>query len=156
MNQTFTFEMWVMKVRLVLLESWWWREKHAIIAAGCWVYVLCWMQDNQERPYIHESTASRPICEVKHVLVELVLRWGTTLESLMMFFLPLGKKFQQPSSLDSWIPSLLPSSAKSNYNSTGEGCKTIMLQHIWLSMCVVFEFFQLKYHFFPMLHKNCN
>eukprot|EP00980_Cylindrotheca_fusiformis_P010643 scaffold2366_cov115-Cylindrotheca_fusiformis.AAC.17 len=34
-----------------------------------------------ERPYQHDSTASRPLSEVKHVRAWLVLRWGTTLES---------------------------------------------------------------------------
>jgi hypothetical protein len=42
--------------------------------------------DLQERPYNDDSTASRPLCEVKHRLARLVLRWGTTLESLVMFF----------------------------------------------------------------------
>ena len=34
-----------------------------------------------ERPYQHDSTASRLLSEVKHVRAQLVLRWGTTLES---------------------------------------------------------------------------
>jgi hypothetical protein len=34
----------------------------------------------QERPYNHDSTASRLLSEVKHDLARLVLRWGTTLE----------------------------------------------------------------------------
>ena len=41
----------------------------------------------QERPYHDDSTASRLLSEVKHRRVELVLRWGTTLESSMLFFL---------------------------------------------------------------------
>ena len=40
----------------------------------------------QERPYSNENTASRLLSEVKHCLVQLVLRWGTTLESWMLFF----------------------------------------------------------------------
>ena len=32
------------------------------------------------RPYNRESTASRPICEVKHVLAQIVVRWVTTRE----------------------------------------------------------------------------
>ena len=40
----------------------------------------------QERPYQHESTASRLLSEVKHVRARLVLRWGTTLESRVLFF----------------------------------------------------------------------
>ena len=40
----------------------------------------------QERPYNHDSTASRLLSEVKHDLARLVLRWGTTLESLVLFF----------------------------------------------------------------------
>jgi hypothetical protein len=40
----------------------------------------------QERPYHDDSTASRPLCEVKHHRARLVLRWGTTLESRVLFF----------------------------------------------------------------------
>ena len=40
----------------------------------------------QIRPYKHDSTASRLLSEVKHVLVRLVLRWGTTLEHRMLNF----------------------------------------------------------------------
>ena len=43
----------------------------------------------RERPYQHDSTASRLLSEVKHVRAWLVLRWGTTLESQVLFsFLP--------------------------------------------------------------------
>ena len=38
-----------------------------------------------ERPYQHDSTASRLLSEVKHVRAWLVLRWGTTLESQVLF-----------------------------------------------------------------------
>ncbi|KAL7433424.1 hypothetical protein ACHAXH_007639, partial [Discostella pseudostelligera] len=40
----------------------------------------------QERPYHCDSTASRLLSEVKHSRARLVLRWGTTLESLVLFF----------------------------------------------------------------------
>ena len=50
------------------------------------VYVCCLCLFSQERPYNHESTASRLLSEVKHDLARLVLRWGTTLESLVLFF----------------------------------------------------------------------
>ena len=40
----------------------------------------------QERPYHSDSTASRLLSEVKHWRARLVLRWGTTLESLVLFF----------------------------------------------------------------------
>ena len=53
--------------------------------AGVYVYsdeVAC----RQERPYNHDSTASRLLSEVKHDLAALVLRWGTTLESAVLFF----------------------------------------------------------------------
>ena len=40
----------------------------------------------QERPYNDDSTASRLLSEVKHRLAWLVLRWGTTLESQVLFF----------------------------------------------------------------------
>ena len=39
----------------------------------------------RERPYQHDSTASRLLSEVKHVRAQLVLRWGTTLESWVLF-----------------------------------------------------------------------
>ena len=42
------------------------------------------------RPYQHDSTASRPLSEVKHVRAWLVLRWGTTLEFQVLYsFCPL-------------------------------------------------------------------
>jgi hypothetical protein len=41
---------------------------------------------DQERPYHNDSTASRLLSEVKHCRARLVLRWGTTLESLVLFF----------------------------------------------------------------------
>ena len=37
------------------------------------------------RPYQHDSTASRLLSEVKHVRARLVLRWGTTLESRVLY-----------------------------------------------------------------------
>ena len=40
----------------------------------------------QERPYHDDSTASRLLSEVKHHRAWLVLRWGTTLESQVLFF----------------------------------------------------------------------
>ena len=40
----------------------------------------------QERPYHSDSTASRLLSEVKQCRARLVLRWGTTLESLVLFF----------------------------------------------------------------------
>ena len=36
---------------------------------------------SQERPYHDDNTASRLLSEVKHRRGQLVLRWGTTLES---------------------------------------------------------------------------
>jgi hypothetical protein len=45
---------------------------------------LCYCQ---ERPYHDDSTASRLLSEVKHRRAQLVLRWGTTLESWVLFFL---------------------------------------------------------------------
>ena len=41
----------------------------------------------QERPYHDDNTASRLFSEVKHHRARLVLRWGTTLESRVLFFL---------------------------------------------------------------------
>ena len=45
--------------------------------------VKCWHHDKDD------NTASRPLSEVKHLLTLLVLRWGTTLESQVLYFLPL-------------------------------------------------------------------
>ena len=44
------------------------------------------LDKKHERPYNRENTASRSICEVKHVLVWIVVRWGTTREVQMLFF----------------------------------------------------------------------
>ena len=44
------------------------------------------IQGCHERPYDRENTASRLICEVKHVPVWIVVRWGTTREVQMLFF----------------------------------------------------------------------
>ena len=44
----------------------------------------------QERPYHDDSTASRLLSEVKHRRAQLVLRWGTTLESRVLFFCSFG------------------------------------------------------------------
>ena len=41
---------------------------------------------HQDRPYHDDSTASRSLSEVKHRRARLVLRWGTTLESRVLFF----------------------------------------------------------------------
>ena len=50
------------------------------------VCVCLFCSFHQERPYQHDSTASRLLSEVKHVRAQLVLRWGTTLESWVLFF----------------------------------------------------------------------
>ena len=70
-----------------------------LIDLGVWVYVcvyvcLLWhvyiycngCRNEQERPYHDDSTASRLLSEVKHRRAWLVLRWGTTLESQVLFF----------------------------------------------------------------------
>ena len=49
----------------------------------------------QERPYQDDSTASRLLSEVKHLRAWLVLRWGTTLEYRVLFFLPFLPDFLQ-------------------------------------------------------------
>ena len=43
-------------------------------------------QCRQERPYNHENATSCLLCEAKHDLAGLVLRWGTTLEYSVLFF----------------------------------------------------------------------
>ena len=49
-------------------------------------YIAQWAAIWQERPYHDDSTASRLLSEVKHRRAWLVLRWGTTLESQVLFF----------------------------------------------------------------------
>ena len=45
------------------------------------------------RPYNRENTASRPICEVKHVLAWIVVRSGRTREvQVLQFFFVLSTK----------------------------------------------------------------
>jgi hypothetical protein len=51
------------------------------------LYILKLHINEQERPHHSDSTASRSLCEVKHCRAWLVLRWGTTLESRVLFFL---------------------------------------------------------------------
>ena len=50
------------------------------------VYVFWCFWSYWERPHHDDSTASRSLCEVKHHRAQLVLRWGTTLESWVLFF----------------------------------------------------------------------
>ena len=52
---------------------------------GMYIYVISCSRE-KERPYKDDSTASRLLSEVKHLLARLVLRWGTTLESRVLFF----------------------------------------------------------------------
>ena len=59
---------------------------------------------NKIRPYNHDNTASRLLSEVKHRRAWLVLRWGTTLESQVLFFCFLP---QPPPHNLSLLPSLL-------------------------------------------------
>ncbi len=49
-------------------------------------YIFALLIYHQERPYHDDSTASRLLSEVKHRRARLVLRWGTTLESRVLFF----------------------------------------------------------------------
>ena len=49
--------------------------------------ILCLSVLNWERPNHNESTASRLLSEVQHYRAWLVLRWGTTLESRVLFSL---------------------------------------------------------------------
>ena len=49
------------------------------------VSIIPSVTSRRERPYQHDSTASRLLIEVKHVRAWLVLRWGTTLESQVLF-----------------------------------------------------------------------
>ena len=75
---------------LYLLVSVWWNG----IRMRSWLgdhnielfYIHYFSLNNQDGPYHSDSTASRLLSEVKHCRVELVLRWGTTLESSMFIF----------------------------------------------------------------------
>ena len=70
---------------------------------------------NWERPYQHDSTASRLLSEVKHVRAWLVLRWGTTLESQVLFsFCLFPSRKAEPSIRDKKHEK----EAKSFYNDT--------------------------------------
>ena len=68
------------------------------------VYIFKICTYRQERPYHDDSTASRLLSEVKHRRARLVLRWGTTLESLVLFFCNLD-----PVSVDLKVGPHLPS-----------------------------------------------
>ena len=61
------------------------RDKEKQHSQNISLYILK-VQPHQERPYHDDSTASRLLSEVKHRRARLVLRWGTTLESLVLFF----------------------------------------------------------------------
>ena len=50
-----------------------------------YIYISSINRQHWERPYQHDSTASRLLSEVKHARAQLVLRWGTTLESWVLF-----------------------------------------------------------------------
>jgi hypothetical protein len=60
-----------------------WKNKNC--ARESIIYITKIRALNRERPYQHDSTASRLLSEVKHVRAWLVLRWGTTLESQVLF-----------------------------------------------------------------------
>ena len=63
--------------------------------------------NERERPYNDDSTASRLLSEVKHRLARLVLRWGTTLESLVLFSFCFIVKYNEYSvirlTMDAWM-----------------------------------------------------
>ena len=67
-----------------------WSEKNKVardLLAPSWpaIYMLVFYSSAWVRPYQHDSTASRLLSEVKHVRARLVLRWGTTLESRVLY-----------------------------------------------------------------------
>ena len=63
---------------------------------NCVLYMLWYFCGEQERPYHNDSTASRPLCEVKHCRASLVVWWGTTFESDVLFFLFCTVTFSVP------------------------------------------------------------
>ena len=56
------------------------------LKSHCHLLSIAVTPSQQERPYHDDSTASRLLSEVKHRRARLVLRWGTTLESRVLFF----------------------------------------------------------------------
>ena len=62
-----------------------WKKAETGHAYNLEIYEYASVADFRERPYQHDSTASRLLSEVKHVRAQLVLRWGTTLESWVLF-----------------------------------------------------------------------
>lgn len=52
----------------------------------CTLYKYLWLLYCRIRPYIAESTGSRPISKVKLLMARLVLWWETTWESLVLYF----------------------------------------------------------------------
>ena len=87
-----------------------------VIRIGC---VWC-----QERPYHDDNTASRLLSEVKHRRARLVLRWGTTLESRVLFFcrFPLFQHWE--TTLKSWVLLLLQHSYDTFYRKAKSFCST--------------------------------
>ena len=84
-------------------------RRRVVYCRGCvYVNVTC----VQERPYHSDSTASRPLCEVKHCRARLVLRWGTTLESRVLFFCRNQLRTQHTAEAFFWSRSAGPT----NYN----------------------------------------
>ena len=79
----------------------------------------------QERPYHDDSTASRLLSEVKHRRARLVLRWGTTLESWVLFFCHfwtflcffISLKLQTPAFSFSQTPIFKPTMSPNNSHS---------------------------------------
>ena len=73
-----------------------WRIYFGILDLGgflvCTSVIIGWRKhgSDQQRPYQHDSTASRLLSEVKHARAGLVLRWGTTLESPVLLFCSLA------------------------------------------------------------------
>ena len=59
------------------------RQYNVYFILSLYILICPYCQDG---PYHSDSTASRLLSEVKHCRVELVLRWGTTLESSMFIF----------------------------------------------------------------------
>ena len=62
-----------------------WKKQKLDTPINFRIYIDASVSCFRERPYQHDSTASRLLSEVKHVRAQLVLRWGTTLESWVLF-----------------------------------------------------------------------
>ena len=115
----------------------------------CGLYILI-LSLCQERPYHNDSTASRLLSEVKHCRARLVLQWGTTLESLVLFFYIFFA--WSLTSINSWVLDEISSLfySQGNTENTQQSTKLkLMWGTVFESWCCPFMFFLLISHWHP-------